>query len=408
MNVNSVTEVNAQLLATLNGNASQTNTDSTDFSMLISKLLSTASGSTDSSDLLSSLLGTDDESDTDSEIANLLAQYNASQNVLGQGSLSDVLLNGLSNSSDSNSAVSSLLSMTGQTSGNSDVSSSVMSQMLSAFNSDNSTADSGAIPIMSAFPTDAFAELMKINSQNVTAQDSSNTEFSQLSTDEQLQVLKNAMENGEVTIDKDTDITQVINDLSSSYKLSQNVEQAKKSISEQNAVTDSVGTDKVYSFDEIVTDNAEKTDESRSVYLQTLQGVEKAVSDGTEKFTVKLNPNGLGEIVVNLEKSGDSMILNLVASNARTAELLNNQLSNLQVSLSQYNAQVNTVVAPSNESAAYNFNQQMSGQQFSQDNNSSQQNNSQGNYQTSYSGGEDAVAQAAQTLVRSGALNTYA
>ena len=421
MNVNSITDVNAQLLAALNGTSTQqTTADGSDFSTLIAQLLGTdgtANAGTSAADLMSALLGTanSDDTDTDNQLAQLLAQYNASQTYLGQNGLADVLLGSLDTSSG-DTANSALLSMAGQTSGNSDVSSSIMSQMLSAFNTKSGNDDNGAISLMSAFPINALEELAKINAENSSSA-TTETDFSNLSTDEKLQVLKDAIANGEVTIDKDTNLTQVISDLGAGYKLSQNVAQAKKTLESTDetplaqTLSDPTltGSDKVYSFDEITANSTDSLDESQSVYLQTLQSVETAVSEGTQKFTVKLNPEGLGEIVVNLEKSGDAMVLNLVASSARTAELLNSQLSNLQASLSQYNAQVNTaVVTPSNESAAYNFNQQMAGQQFSQNGGYQQQNAQHNTYTSAYTGNEDAVTQAAKSLAYSGALNTYA
>lgn len=74
---------------------------------------------------------------------------------------------------------------------------------------------------------------------------------------------------------------------------------------------------------------------------QLLKGVSENLEQGKSEFTVKLKPEGLGEILVKLV-SGDEgkMLLTMVASSAKTAELLNHDLSSLQSSLSQHNVEI--------------------------------------------------------------------
>ena len=74
---------------------------------------------------------------------------------------------------------------------------------------------------------------------------------------------------------------------------------------------------------------------------QLLKGVSENLEQGKSEFTVKLKPEGLGEILVKLV-SGDEgkMLLTMVASSEKTAELLNHDLSSLQSSLSQHNVEI--------------------------------------------------------------------
>lgn len=74
---------------------------------------------------------------------------------------------------------------------------------------------------------------------------------------------------------------------------------------------------------------------------QLLDGISENLDKGLGQFTVKLKPEGLGEILVNLVQNDDGkMLLTMVASNEKTAELLNKDLASLQSSLSQHNVEI--------------------------------------------------------------------
>ncbi|MCM1226930.1 MAG: flagellar hook-length control protein FliK [Clostridium sp.] len=74
---------------------------------------------------------------------------------------------------------------------------------------------------------------------------------------------------------------------------------------------------------------------------QLLKGVQENLQKGNKEFTVKLRPEGLGEIIVKLVKSeGGKMFMSMAASSAKTAQLLNSNLSTLQSSLSQHNVEI--------------------------------------------------------------------
>lgn len=79
---------------------------------------------------------------------------------------------------------------------------------------------------------------------------------------------------------------------------------------------------------------------------QLYEGISENLERGRSEFTVKLRPEGLGEILVKLvSNEGGKAILTMVASSEKTAELLNRDLASLQTSLNQHNVEIenNTV-----------------------------------------------------------------
>lgn len=74
---------------------------------------------------------------------------------------------------------------------------------------------------------------------------------------------------------------------------------------------------------------------------QLYEGISKNLERGRSEFTVKLRPEGLGEILVKLvSNEGGKAILTMVASSEKTAELLNRDLASLQTSLNQHNVEI--------------------------------------------------------------------
>jgi len=79
---------------------------------------------------------------------------------------------------------------------------------------------------------------------------------------------------------------------------------------------------------------------------QMYKGIADNLEKGRSEFTVKLRPEGLGEILVKLvSDEGGKAVLSLVASSEKTAELLNRDLATLQSSLNQLDVEIenNTV-----------------------------------------------------------------
>ncbi len=74
---------------------------------------------------------------------------------------------------------------------------------------------------------------------------------------------------------------------------------------------------------------------------QMYKGISENLERGRSEFTVKLRPEGLGEILVKLvSDEGGKAVLSLVASSEKTAELLNRDLASLQTSLNQHNVEI--------------------------------------------------------------------
>lgn len=93
-------------------------------------------------------------------------------------------------------------------------------------------------------------------------------------------------------------------------------------------------------FDRIKSEIKMKT-EYEAPEKQLLKGVEENLKSGKSEFTVKLKPEGLGEIIVKLvQNDGGKMLMSMTASSAKTAELLNSNLSSLQNSLNQHNVEI--------------------------------------------------------------------
>ncbi len=74
---------------------------------------------------------------------------------------------------------------------------------------------------------------------------------------------------------------------------------------------------------------------------QVYKGISENLERGRSEFTVRLRPEGLGEILVKLvSDEGGKAVLTLVASSEKTAELLNKDLASLQTSLNQHNVEI--------------------------------------------------------------------
>jgi flagellar hook-length control protein FliK len=52
------------------------------------------------------------------------------------------------------------------------------------------------------------------------------------------------------------------------------------------------------------------------------EGVQKALANGEEQYTVKLNPEELGEVTIRLTRTAEGMRLDIVAQSAETQRLL--------------------------------------------------------------------------------------
>lgn len=145
--------------------------------------------------------------------------------------------------------------------------------------------------------------------------------------------------------------------------------------------------------------------DAQEILSQIKTAVTQHDQGGTTDFTIKLSPEGLGEITVKLLADGEKMTLSLTATNANVQRLLGSELNNLRDIMRPYNVEVSQVVQ-TNE--AQNMNMQQFGQQSSQHSyTGQQQNNAFYAYAPEY--GESAVnSEQPQTVVLPGsALDAY-
>ena len=119
-----------------------------------------------------------------------------------------------------------------------------------------------------------------------------------------------------------------------------------ESVSEFSAVMNGVNPDELaqkvdISFDRAYAELEMNKAKYGSADQQLYKGISENLQDGKSEFTVKLRPEGLGEILVKLvTDEGGKSVLSLVASSEKTAELLNRDLASLQTSLNNHNVEI--------------------------------------------------------------------
>ena len=134
---------------------------------------------------------------------------------------------------------------------------------------------------------------------------------------------------------------------------------------------------------------------SQGVFDQIKTSVTQHAQEGATDFTIKLSPEGLGEITVKLLEDSGKVTLSLAASNANVQRLLSSELNNLRDIMRPYNVEVAQVVQ-TNEAQNMNMQQQFS-QQFSQHSHNGQQETPSFAYTSNY--GENAQAEESSPTV---------
>ncbi|MBE6841613.1 MAG: hypothetical protein E7510_02145 [Ruminococcus sp.] len=82
---------------------------------------------------------------------------------------------------------------------------------------------------------------------------------------------------------------------------------------------------------------------------QTMEALGAGIKAGKEEFIIKLTPEGLGDITVKFEKTDETVLVKLIASDERTAQLLNQELDVLRTMLKPHNAEIQNVEHKSND-----------------------------------------------------------
>ncbi|MBP0977443.1 MAG: flagellar hook-length control protein FliK, partial [Oscillospiraceae bacterium] len=93
----------------------------------------------------------------------------------------------------------------------------------------------------------------------------------------------------------------------------------------------------------------------RQIAHQTYRALDESIIKNRKHFVIRLNPEGLGEITVRLIKSESSVLVKMIASDRKTAALLNRDLDVLQDQLKVHNAEIETVEYRKPEDALQNM-----------------------------------------------------
>lgn len=182
--------------------------------------------------------------------------------------------------------------------------------------------------------------------------------------------LQTALKSAGVTVESD-------NPISAQASFSESVVKAKEMLSEnlsqQSGSSDEIDVDKLQN--ELSRSNSKTAFElsltttsstsETSVLDQLKDGIKQNVSVGKSEFTIKLNPESLGEITVKLIDEAGKTTLSITTASAATAKLINNDINALKDAVASMNVEVKHAVVQTSETANSSMQQfNMSGQQF--------------------------------------------
>lgn len=113
---------------------------------------------------------------------------------------------------------------------------------------------------------------------------------------------------------------------------------------------------------------------------QITDGVKANINLEKSEFTVKLNPEELGELTLKLIEENGKMVLDITAASEKTARMLNGDIAALRESVGSMNIEVREVTVSAPEEIQENNAQfNMTGQQFSEQQRAFQNQQQQGN-----------------------------
>ena len=95
----------------------------------------------------------------------------------------------------------------------------------------------------------------------------------------------------------------------------------------------------------------EGTPEDKAVFNQTLDLLSRAITEERQLYTARLHPEGLGEIIIRMEKSSAGVVFDILATNEKTAQLINAKLAQLQNGMTEYDAKINPAVVTASSNA---------------------------------------------------------
>lgn len=148
---------------------------------------------------------------------------------------------------------------------------------------------------------------------------------------------------------------------------------------------------------------------------QISTGIKENLSLGKSEFTVKLNPESLGEITVKLVEEAGKTTLTITTASAQTARLINSDMEALKAAVAPMNVQVNEAVTQSEASQGGAMQQFDMAGQFTQQQFAQQQFSAQQSFMQMTRGFREASAEAyeldpalvAVSAVSTGRIDTY-
>lgn len=158
-----------------------------------------------------------------------------------------------------------------------------------------------------------------------------------------------------------------INDGSNADDAELDLEALQKKVDSGVFLPNSAGAVKTGTPDAIA--EADGLPNAREIFSQIKASVTRNVEEGATDFTIKLRPEGLGEITVKLLEVDGKITLSLAASDAHVQRLLGGELNQLRDIMRPYQVEVSQVVG-NDRSPGMNMNPQ---QQFSQHGHAQQQ-----------------------------------
>ena len=150
----------------------------------------------------------------------------------------------------------------------------------------------------------------------------------------------------------------------------------------------------------------------QEISSQTFYALDDGIINDKKEFVIKLSPDGLGDITVKLIKSDDAVLVKMIASNEKTAQLLNRDIGILHNMLSSHNAEIQPVIyqKPDDNGNMYHSGQKFSyNQDFQKDHENSHRHWHSGrhDYMTDINADEDPVLEIMPSIIGNTILNRY-
>lgn len=135
--------------------------------------------------------------------------------------------------------------------------------------------------------------------------------------------------------------------INQAQKLIKGDAKASTDISEDGIIENLQQSGEDVKFETVLSDKqvlSQPTVDINDLALQVKNGISNGFMSDEKEFTVKLKPEGLGEVVVRMAESDNKLTVNIVTASNEVAKLLNNDLSTLRESMKAMQVDVRDVV----------------------------------------------------------------